>query len=926
MTLQAFFADLMNMLGTDRALTKALAAAGALALLVIYGMQVRHGLQRKRWATATALVLIAAVAVAGYFEFGHVRYGTFMNNHDFYHYYTGTKYAPEIGYHNQYAASLLADQEQKKVFDTRKAIRNLETHGYTATADVLAEREAIKGRFAPERWDDFKKDIAYFQDRVPPAKWQQMLRDKGYNGTPVWSMVTGTLTNLISTDNEEGMYFLLALDPIILGIMFLVIWWAFGPWTALFALAFFGTNFVTNFVHIKGALLRMDWVACLVISMCLLHKKHFRTAGVVLAYAAAARVFPAVFAFGVGALACWDLFSTRKINRDYVRFFASFFITAAVLLSASYLYYGSTLWQEFIAKIGVHNADISTTRVGFKYIFLWPFATFGDKVSGFQDHQSLWWKIQGVMLVITFIAARRMKPYQALGLGFVPAFFLTAPTFYYYILLIVPLMVFLPTPARPGHVLGAGLLFASSIAGYVLNQKMNLDFPLCFALSCMYGAICVYMVGLYLLPARMMQATGAAGAPTDTTTSTAGVAQPTMGDPLLPVGVAQPATATNTSTSSSVLARVLGTAYVAFILALFFMYRVPPEKASVPVAIVQTDTAPRPLAEPAPEPVDAPPATSPEPTPAKAESPAVAPQHEAPTISLAFVGDIMLSRNVERDLKARSLDFTYPFAATAPMLQAADIAFGNLECPISGQGEALDKRYIFNAPPESVQGLVFAGFDVVSLANNHILDYGPEAQEDTIRILAENGVAGPGITTGDEPQSPAILERNGLRVGFLAYADHESPYAYAKEYVPFPTGPAKARKESIVRDIVALKPTVDIIVVSIHWGIEYEKTPNERQVDLGHFVIDQGAHILAGHHPHVQQDAEWYNGGLIIYSLGNFVFDQWSKPATRESRLYTVSVTKDGPVHAQYRPLEIIQKDWQPRPTGPQYVRVPGGG
>ena len=907
---------------TFREFVKALAAEGALALLVIYGFQLRHGLRNKTWVTGTALFLVAAVAVAGYFEFGATRYNTFMNNHDFYHYYTGAKYAPELGYYNQYAASLLADQEQEKAYNTKQPIRNLQTHGYTPTAEVFANKEAIKGRFSPARWEDFKKDCLYFEKRVPKVKWQQMLRDKGYNGTPVWSMTTGMLANSISTDNKNGMYALLALDPLILGAMFLIIWWAFGPWTALFALAFFGTNFVSSFVHIKGAFLRMDWVVCLVVSMCMLHMKHFKTAGIVLAYAAAARIFPAIFAFGIAALACWELLATRKINRDYVRFFASFLITAAVLLGASYLYYGPALWQEFIAKISIHNADISTTRVGFKYIFLWPFATFGDKVAGFKAHQDLWWQIQAVMLVITFVAARKMKPYQALGLGFVPAFFLTAPTFYYYVLLIVPLMVFLPDPARARNVLGASLLFASSVAAYILHFGWNLDFPLCFMLSCMYAAVCVYMTGIYLIPSRVTQSA-------DNTESTGSMAH--------------------------VLRPLLGVAYVAFILGLFFMYRATPDKKPAPVPVAQNaiaqQVAPEPQAAPAPEdtpeadsdaeaesdieaeaetetpaPPKPPESTRPE---AAATKAITAETQTAPlatdenSIALDFVGDIMLSRNVARDLGKRNLPYTYPFDATASMLQAADIAFANLECPISGRGEPLEKKYLFNAAPESVAGLVSAGFDVVSIANNHILDYGTVAMEDTIRILTENGIAGAGITTNDAPQTPVILERKGIRVGFLAYADHKTPYAFAKEFLPFETAPAKAEKGLIARDIAALKPNVDIVVVSLHWGIEYEEEPNERQIDLAHFVIDQGAQILAGHHPHVQQDAVWYNGGLIIYSMGNFVFDQWSRPETRESRLYTVIVGKDGPRHAQYRPLEIVEKDWQPRPTGAQYVLVP---
>jgi len=863
-----------------REFIKALAASGALALLIVYGMQLRHDLRARRWVSAVALALIAAVAVAGYFEFGWKRYGTYMNSHDFYHYYTGTKYAPELGYFNQYAASLLADQEGGKLFDTRQSIRNLETHGYTSSAAVLAQKEAIKGQFTPERWEEFKRDIGYFQNRVPKAKWQQMLRDKGYNGTPVWSMMTGLLTNGVGTDNDAGMWLLTAADPIILGLMFLAIWWAFGPWCALFALVFFGTNFVASFVHIKGGLIRMDWVACLVISMCLLRKQHYKTAGAVLAYAAAARVFPAVFAFGVGALAFWDLLATRRINRDYVGFFGAFGVTVAALLGASYLYYGPALWQEFIAKIGVHNADISTTRVGFKYVFLWPFETFDAKVAGFEAHQRLWWTIQLVMLALSFAAARNMKPWQALGLGFVPAYFLTAPTFYYYVLLIVPLLVFLPELHKGRNVLGASLFFASSIVGYGLHYGWNLGFQLSFFLSCMYGVIAAYLLAVNLVPARLAaaaqrfpRALGAFRAP------------------------------------------LLGLAYVSFIVGLFLTFRAdrspdpaPPRAEAPGVASEPTRAATAPDVQPAP-------ARPPRPEATQALG-------GGTSITLALVGDIMLARNVARDLESRGLDFTYPFAVVAPLLQTADIAFANLECPISGRGEPIDKKYLFNAVPESVQGLVSGGLDVVSLANNHTLDYGPLALEDTERILEENQIAGVGIADGDGPQVPAILERKGIRVGFLAYADPETPYAYAKEFLPFERGPARAVKASIARDIAALSEAADVIVVSMHWGIEYEEVPNERQIDLGQFCIDQGAHIVAGHHPHVQQDAAWYKDGLIIYSMGNFVFDQWTRPKTMESRLYSVTVTKTGPVHAQYRPLEIVRKDWQPRPTGPNYVAV----
>lgn len=923
-----------------RELLKSLLAEGALAILIIYAICVRQRLQSRMWPLLVALILIGAGSIASYYEFGWVRYGRFMNPHDFYHYYTGAKYAPEIGYYNQYSASLLADLEGKKVYDTKQPIRNLATHGYTPVKDVLANKDAIKGRFTPERWEEFKRDIVYFQGLVPKGKWQDMLRDKGYNGTPVWSMIAGVLTNLVPTSSKAGMQFLVALDPLILLGMFLLIWRAFGPWCALFALAFFGTNFALAFVHIKGALLRMDWVACLVASMCLLHLKHYKSAGAVLAYAAAARIFPAIFAFGIGALLCWEFLATRKLNKDYLRFFTSFAVTALVMVLVAYVYYGLPLWKEFFAKISVHNDDISSTRVGFKYIFLWPYAGVPGKAAAFLEHQTLWRAILGSALALSFVAARRMKPYQALGLGFVPAFFLTAPTFYYYVMLIVPLLVFLPQIEETRNTIGAGLFFATSLAAYIMHYTWNLGYELSIFLSCLYLLLALYMLAAHLIPLRIAVpalASTSGGPSLVAMTDLTGEQQIPQSAPAAPTTaptaeVAEMPAKSFGFPSLPIPARYLmGAAYAALLLGMFLYFRAggapesnPRESAHTAVQSGAPEVAETPEEtedESVPEVPDAETATPAAPAPvAAAVPPAVAP---ADTISIALVGDIMLSRNVAKDLATRNLDFTYPFKEAASMLQAADIAFGNLECPISGRGEAMEKKFLFNAPPEAVKGLAFAGFDLVSVANNHTLDYGAIAMDDTLRILGENSVLPLGATTKGAPQQPVIIERKGIRVGFLGYADPQSAFAYPKEFMAFDTRPASADKEAIARDITALTPNADIIVVSFHWGTEYEKAPDARQTDLAQFTIDQGADIVAGHHPHVQQDATWYKNGLIIYSMGNFVFDQWSRPETLQSRLYTVRATKAGLTDAQYRPMALVAKDWQPKPTGPNAVQVP---
>jgi poly-gamma-glutamate synthesis protein (capsule biosynthesis protein) len=291
-------------------------------------------------------------------------------------------------------------------------------------------------------------------------------------------------------------------------------------------------------------------------------------------------------------------------------------------------------------------------------------------------------------------------------------------------------------------------------------------------------------------------------------------------------------------------------------------------------------------------------------------------------ITIALTGDVMLGRNVARSLAENGRSFDYPFEAMRHHLRSADIAFCNLESPISSRGEALEKRYTFRVRPQAVWGLWTAGFRAVSLANNHALDYGPKALKDTVNHLKWAGIGACGLTTEGRGQRPLIVTRRGVRIGFLGYADPQTPYAYAREFEVFPTRPAPVDERVMAADLEAIRSRVDVLVVSVHWGIEYSTEPTARQRRLGRFLVDNGADIVAGHHPHVQQPAQWHDDGLIIFSLGNFVFDQHTRPLTRRSRLYRVVVDGGEVQRAEFLPLTIPEGDWQPRPTRPSWVSI----
>lgn len=260
---------------------------------------------------------------------------------------------------------------------------------------------------------------------------------------------------------------------------------------------------------------------------------------------------------------------------------------------------------------------------------------------------------------------------------------------------------------------------------------------------------------------------------------------------------------------------------------------------------------------------------------------------------LTAVGDVMLDREVK--LAAFEHGWPYLFAQVADHLTKADLAFANLESPIGSRGRFLN---MFQAPPEAIESLVYAGFDVVSLANNHSLDYDNEGLFETIEILKEHGIrqvgAGKNIL---EARSPVIINiDNEVRVGFLAYT--ETWFCYTREphnwaATDLLPGVAPAEPGMVIEDVARLQTEADVIVVSFHWGIEYESLPNATQQMLAYAAIDAGADIILGHHPHVLQGIEFYNKGVIAYSLGNFVFDL-PDPKTWHSLILDFTLSPDG--------------------------------
>jgi poly-gamma-glutamate synthesis protein (capsule biosynthesis protein) len=258
-------------------------------------------------------------------------------------------------------------------------------------------------------------------------------------------------------------------------------------------------------------------------------------------------------------------------------------------------------------------------------------------------------------------------------------------------------------------------------------------------------------------------------------------------------------------------------------------------------------------------------------------------------ITLFFVGDVMLDRGVKRAIKKYGEgDFKFPFLKIIPFLKEADILVGNLEGPVSDKGKKVGSIYSFRMDPKAIEGLKFAGFDILSLANNHIFDYGREALEDTFLRLRDAGIDYLGGGFNEiEACSPKIKEIRGTKIAFLAFTNLGSPFWQAKSDT---SGICWLNKENLERGIKEAKNKADFVIVLFHFGNEYEKKPNIEQKDFAHFAIDSGADLIVGHHPHVIQEIEEYKGKYIAYSLGNFIFDQSFSKETMEGILLKVII------------------------------------
>ena len=264
----------------------------------------------------------------------------------------------------------------------------------------------------------------------------------------------------------------------------------------------------------------------------------------------------------------------------------------------------------------------------------------------------------------------------------------------------------------------------------------------------------------------------------------------------------------------------------------------------------------------------------------------------APSITLAQLGDVMLGRGVRPTPNT--------FAYLSPELQAADLALANLESPLTSAASRTNPAYALCAAPENAVLLSAAGFDLLSLANNHHLDCGAGGLADTQSALAKAGLD----YVGPAPE-PVIRQVKGLRLAFLAF-DATADFAL----------------EEAAGAVAAAQKTGAVVIVALHWGNEYQSGASTRQQQIASRLAEAGAALIWGHHPHVLQPTARVGTSLVLYSLGNAIFDQGGLASTRQSALVVVKLDGKGVCGMRVVPFVIDVPNSRVAPPDPETAAV----
>lgn len=423
------------------------------ALLVLRQVRGPQELEPRRFRGM--LGLAALMAVLTYTNFFSFHGGSWAHLHDVAHYYLGSKYSTEVGYGKLYVALLRAEQEEYGHSLVPRA-RDLSGNYLAPVGQLLAGSEEVKTRFTPERWSAFRADMRMFRETMGQG-YGGVLEDHGYNPTPVWTLLGGFLANRVPAGSFAGVVLLTLLDPVLLAATFAAVAWAFGLESALLVAVYFCVSFGAAFDWVGGAFLRHLSFSAILLSACALSRSRDATAGMLLALAAALRVYPALLATGVVGHGIWEWRRTGTLPAGTRRFALGFTAALALFLSATFLRSeGVEHWRGFTRNISAHGQSVSSNVIGLTNWIAYAPGFRLDTEEGLERFASWRETAHRLQLATLFLLAtlfvivrsRQQDPVTAMGAGTLLVFTGLNLSAYYYTFLALLVLAYRDQPRQ----------------------------------------------------------------------------------------------------------------------------------------------------------------------------------------------------------------------------------------------------------------------------------------------------------------------------------------------------------------------------------------------------------------------------------------------------------------------------------------------
>ncbi len=329
-----------------------------------------HFFQKQKKRYLILLSVLMMLAISGYYNMGRFHGNNYAHYHEVVHYYLGSKYFSELGYHDLYNAFIAADRETGNKFKKINVIRDLRSKELADVSDISDQIKAVPPKFTSERWEEFKDEFKHFRSK---RNFKDLMLDHGYNPSPVWTMEAKAVSSLLSpfsNSPKQMVKTIVLIDVVLLIFMFLMIWYAFGFVTMAFSVVFWGANPIVLFDYTGGAFMRQNWIVSLITGICLFKKNKEILAGAFIANSVGVRLFPGIFMVIPAFQFVYKWIKEKRFPVRLFRFGSStvVFFIAFILLSLVFAG-GTRSWKVFLKNATEHNKGIYTNHISYRNIF-----------------------------------------------------------------------------------------------------------------------------------------------------------------------------------------------------------------------------------------------------------------------------------------------------------------------------------------------------------------------------------------------------------------------------------------------------------------------------------------------------------------------------------------------------------------------------